>query len=298
MKRVKFLVMSVGPYEKNGTCKYFEKIGGIANTVVVLPKQFEANANGYREHGIAVYIYDESKYINGDFEFFGFKQRNCGGVGRQGIAEAVDALNDGNTIFCEVDDDTAGFAVRKRTDEKQSGWRATSIRNFSSLEKIINLLDEFYHSTGIKIQGKTGATITGLPDYFFANRKIFNNFIMSPDDAWRGDGFKALCSDDVRYNICKSLNDCTQLASIHLFAISFTQNQGDRKDGNAPLYNKDCSWKKSMANRMYNPLFGVQYVAKEKNRILFRETMHYSKLYPPIMLSDKDGNIVARLKIN
>ena len=126
MKRVKFLVMSVGPYEKNGTCKYFEKIGGIANTVVVLPKQFEANANGYREHGIAVYIYDESKYINGDFEFFGFKQRNCGGVGRQGIAEAVDALNDGNTIFCEVDDDTARFDT-KVTDEIGSSYTINEI---------------------------------------------------------------------------------------------------------------------------------------------------------------------------
>ena len=55
MKPVKFLVMSVGPYEKNGTCKYFESIDGKDKIIVVLPKQFEENAAGYRKHGIEVY---------------------------------------------------------------------------------------------------------------------------------------------------------------------------------------------------------------------------------------------------
>ena len=298
MKPVKFLVMSVGPYEKNGTCKYFEAIDGKDRIIVVLPKQFEENAAGYRKHGIEVYIYDEKQYINDGFEYFGFRPRNCGGVGRQGIAEAVDRFSDENTILCQVDDDTSGFSVRVRTTETQTGWRATSIRHFSSLEKVINLLDEFYRNTGIRIQGKTGATITGIGDHFFANRKIFNNFIMYESDAWRGEGFKSLCSDDVRYNLCKSLNDCTQLASIHLIAIQFTQNQGDRTDGNAPLYNKDCSWKKSFANRMYNPAYATQYIVHEKNRILFRETMQYTKLYPPVFLSDKSGKITAKLRFN
>lgn len=298
MKPVVFLVMSVGPHEKNGTCKYLEKIGGKDNIVVCLPKEFDKNAKSYSDLGIRVYVYDQSQYINGGFEFFGFKPRNCGGVGRQGIAEAVDALADGDTLFCQIDDDTAGFSVRTRSAEKQTGWRATSIRHIDSLVTIINALDEFYRATGIKIQGKTGATITGVSDYFFANRKIFNNFLMYKDDRWRGEGFKALCSDDVRYNLYKNLCDCTPLCSVHLFGISFTQNQGDRKDGNAVLYNKDCSWKKSFANRMYNPAYATQYMAKEENRILFRETMQYSKLYPPIMLTDKDGKITARLTMN
>ena len=298
MKPVKFLIMSVGPYEKNGTCKYFKTIGGLDKIVVVLPKQFEENADSYRKNGVEVFVYDETKYINDGFEYFGFKPRNCGGIGRQGIAEAVDALDDGKTIFCQMDDDTAGFAVRIRSAEKQTGWKATTIKTIASLEKMINLLDEFYRNTGIKIQGKTGATITGIDDYFFANRKIFNNFLMYKDDSWKYEGFKALCSDDVRYNLYKSLNDCTPLASIHLLAISFTQNQGDRKDGNAPLYNKDCSWKKSLANRMYNPAYATQYIAHEENRILFRETMKYSKLYPPVFLTNKEGEIVAKLKFN
>lgn len=121
---------------------------------------------------------------------------------------------------------------------------------------------------------------------------------MYKNDEWRALGFKALCSDDVRYNVYKSLWDATPLASIHLFSICFTQNQGDRRDGNAPLYNKDCSWKKSFSLRMTNPAFSTQYMSKEANRILFRETIQYGKIYPPIFLSDKDGNIVGKLKMN
>ena len=298
MKPVTFLVMSVGPFEKNGTCKYMNKIGGREMTVVCLPQEFEKHAQSYCDEGFRVYIYDQSKYINEGFEYFGFRPRNCGGIGRQGIAEAVDALDDGNTLFCQIDDDTAGFAVRIRSTEKQTGWRATSIRHIDSLVTIINALDDFYRNTGIKIQGKTGATITGIDDNFFANRKIFNNFLMYKSDEWRGEGFKSLCSDDVRYNLYKNLCGCTPTCSVHLFGISFTQNQGDRKDGNAVLYNKDCSWKKSFANRMYNPAYAIQYIAKEENRILFRETMSYSKLYPPIMLTDKNGEITAKLNMN
>ena len=154
MKPVKFLVMSVGPYSKNGTCKYIEKIGGKDKIVVVLPEQFKENAESYQKRGIRVYLYDEKKYIGPDIEYFGFKPRNCGGVGRQGIAEAVDTLDDGKTLFLQVDDDTSNFGVRVRSDENQSGWKCVSISKIESLEKIVNLMDEFYQNTGIKIQGK------------------------------------------------------------------------------------------------------------------------------------------------
>lgn len=295
MKPVIFLIMSVGPFEKNGSCKYFISIGGKDNIIVVLPKQFAKHAKSYEENGIRVYIYDEKKYINDSFEFFGFKPRNCGGIGRQGIAEAVETLDDGKTIFCQVDDDTSMFGVTIRSTVNQSGWKTRIIKNFKNLEKIINLFDEFYKATGIKIQGKTGASIMAVGDYFFSNRKIFNNFIMYPEDKLKGDGFKALCSDDVRYNLHKNLIDCTPMASTNRLVITFLQSQGDRKDGNAPLYNKDCSWKKSFANRLYNPAYAIQYIAREKNRILFRETMRYTLLYPPVYLTDKDGKITSKL---
>ena len=290
--------MSVGPYEANGTCKYLEKIGGTADTVIVLPKQYNEYAKSYERRKMQVYVYDEKKYINEGFEFFGFKPRNCGGIGRQGIAEAVDTLDDGNTLFLQLDDDTSQLCVRIKDNTNQSTWKSITIRKIESLKKIISLLDEFYQTTGIKIQGKTGATISSVTDYFFSNRKIFNNFIMYKNDEWKGEGFKSLCSDDVRYNYYKSLCDANPLASIHQFSIGFTQNQGDRADGNAPIYNKDCSWKKSYSLRMINPAFSNQYVSREANRILFRETLQYKKINPPIMLCDKDGNITGRLKIN
>ena len=40
------------------------------------------------------------------------------------------------------------------------------------------------------------------------------------------------------------------------------------------------------------------YIVHEKNRILFRETMQYTKLYPPVFLSDKSGKITAKLRFN
>ena len=298
MKDVKFLIMSVGPYDSNGTCKYIEKIGGKTDMVIVLPDQFSRYAKTYEKRGVQVFLYNEKQYINDSFEFFGFRPRNCGGVGRQGIAEAVDALDDGNTLFLQLDDDTSNLNVRVRSLENKSSWKCVTIRRVESLKKIVNLLDEFYQSTGIKIQGKTGATISTVTDYFFANRKIFNNFLMYKEDAWKGEGFKSLCSDDVRYNYYKSLFDATPLASIHLFSISFTQNQGDRNDGNAPLYNKDCSWKKSYSLRMITPAFSTQYMSREANRILFRETLQYKMINPPVFLSDKDGKVTAKLIFN
>lgn len=298
MRKVKFLVMSVGPVEKNGTCKYMERIGGTKDTIVVLPEQFKKNADGYRSKGFDVYLYDERKYINDDFEFFGFRPRNCGGVGRQGIAEAVDALDDGKTLFFQMDDDTGKVDIFKRCPDSPVGWQARIILDIGSLKRLVNALHTFYERTGIKLQAKTGATPARADGTFFSNRKIFNNFIMYKSDGWRGEGFRALCSDDVRYNYYKSLCDCSPLASTYCASIAFTQNQGDRTDGNAPMYNKDCSWKKSYVLRMINPIQSTQYIAKEEHRILFRETLQYNEINPPVFLSDKDGNITGQLVFN
>ena len=297
-KKLIVLVMSVGPYEKNGTVCWLERIGGKANTVVVLPRQFEQYAKSYADKGVNTYIYDEQKYINNDFEFFGFKPRNCGGIGRQGIAEAVDALTEPDTLFLQLDDDTGSMNVRRRfTINGESRWKSKTITTFAALTALMNAFDEFYTNTRIKLQASTGATPIGADKFMFANRKIFNNFLMYSEDNFKGSGFKYLCSDDVLYNYTKNILDCIPLISVCGANITFTQNQGDRTDGNAVLYNKDCSWKKSFVLRMFNPLLSTQYIAKEQNRILFRETMQYSKIYPPIMLADNDGKITHKLVI-
>jgi len=297
-KKLIVLVMSVGPYEKNGTAKWLEQLGGTEHMYVVLPKQFKNNEKSYHDRGIKTYIYNEQQYINNDFEFFGFKPRNCGGVGRQGIAEAVDVFAAPDTLFLQLDDDTGSINLRKRKlIDGKIVWKSHSIRKFATLELLMNAFDDFYNETGIKVQGATGATPLGDDKFFFANRKIFNNFLMYPDDEFKGKGFRYLCSDDVLYNYTKNIIGGVPMASVAFSTITFNQNQGDREDGNAPLYNKDCSWKKSYCLRMFNPLLSIQYIAKEKNRILFRETLQYSKLYPPIMLADEEGNITHKLLI-
>ena len=297
-KKLIVLVMSVGPIERNGTLKWLTKIGGRANAVVVLPKQFEEHAESYTKAGVSTYVYDERKYINDEFEYFGFKPRNCGGIGRQGIAEATDALKTPDNLLLQMDDDTSCMSIKKRmVIDGEVRWKAKSIMNFKSLEELMNAYDDFYQSTGIKIQSITGATPIGPNDLFFAARKIFNNFLMYPEDDYKYAGFRYLCSDDVLYNYTKNVVGLTPMVSICASSIMFTQNQGDRKDGNAPLYNKDCSWKKSYSLRMFNPLLSTQYIARETNRILFRETMQYSKIYPPIMLTDSEGNITHKLEM-
>lgn len=108
---IKVLVMSVGEYKKNKSVKYVEQIGGREHIVVCLPQQYEANADSYRQRGIEVFIYDEQRYINEDFEYFGFMPRNCGGVGRQGIAEAVERYGDEFLCF-QIDDDYEHFSIK------------------------------------------------------------------------------------------------------------------------------------------------------------------------------------------
>ena len=291
-KKVVVLVMSVGEYCTNYTAKMLKKIGATENTVICLPKCYEKNADSYNKQGIAVYIYDQDKYKNGEFEYFGFKKVNCGGIGRQGIASAVENLGDTDTIFFQIDDDTSALNVRKVIDGK---LKTTSIKKWSNLEKLIIAEEEFFRETGIECMGSTGATIPEAEN-FISNHKIFNNFIMRKGNRLNFYGFKALCSDDYRYNIYRNLLDATPMISCNLASITFHQNQGDRTDGNAVLYNKDCSWKKSFGLKMIMPFAVSQRIVKEQNRILFRENLEPAKIYPNISVSDKDGNITGEIK--
>lgn len=285
--KIKILVMSVGPYSKNGTAKWLKKIDSKDLMVVVLPKEFEDNAITYTKEGIETYVYDEKRYINEDFEFFGFRPRNCGGIGRQGIAEAVDKYGDEYTCF-EIDDDTSNYSVRSSMLGKNS-----SIRDRESLIKVLERFSEFYDTLKIECMAKTGATPPSGD--FVANRKVFNNFLMDKKDKIKGKGFGALCSDDYRYNYYRQLIYGIPMISTELVNICFTQGQGDRTDGNAVLYNGDCSWKKSYSLKMMFPWCVTQRVKKETNRVLFRENILASKVFPPICVSDDNGNIVGRL---
>lgn len=287
-KPVKILVMSVGDYNNNGTAKWLVNIGLEKSTVIVLPHQFEDNSDSYKRKGLEVYIYDEKKYINDDFEFFGFKPRNCGGIGRQGIAEAVEKYGD-DFICLQLDDDTSTYGVRNVEKDRKS----RIICKGESLIEIIQLFDKFYNTTGVECMGKTGATPpSGI---FVSNRKIFNNFIMRKGHKLNFDGFKALCSDDYRYNLYNNLLNARPMISTELVGITFTQNQGDRKDGNAVLYNGDYSWKKSYSLKMMAPWCVEQRIKKEENRTLFRENFRPSQLYPHISL-EENGKIVGRLR--
>lgn len=288
-KNIKVLIMSVGKYNTNSTAQYFNRIGGKVHCVVCLPKQYETNATSYQEQGFETFTYDEQKYINDNFEYFGFKKRNCGGVGRQGIAEAVEKYGSDSICF-QVDDDYSSFSV---CNDK---GRQITIRHFEYLELFIRLFDDFYTQTHIEVAGRTGAT---PPDFknkgVLSNHKIFNNFIMRKGNQLNFNGFAALCSDDVRYNIYNNLLNCTPMFSHNYFMMNFRQNQGDRRDGNAPLYNSDCSWKKAFCLKMIFPVITKLYISKEENRVLFREHIEPSKIFPPIFL-EENGKLVARLK--
>lgn len=288
-KNVLVLVMSVGKHSDNHTVKWLEKIGGISHTIVCLPKQFEENAESYKKRSIEVYVYDEKKYINKDFEYFGFKPRNCGGIGRQGIAEATEKFGNEDNIILQIDDDTAGFSAAKQVDGKLIRRRIHSWANFA---KIINAEQRFYEATGIECAGQTGASMPG--DGFISNRKIFNNFIMRPGNRLNYDGFKALCSDDYRFNMMNCLLNARPMISHKYLVIYFAQNQGDRKDGNAVIYNSDFSWKKSYALKMIAPWAVEQRIRKEKNRVIFRENYMPRKLFPQVCLEDKNGKLIGR----
>lgn len=291
-KKIIALVMSVGPYETKYTVRYLQKIGaGINDIIVSLPKQFKKYTESYKGKA-KVFLYDEKKYINEKFEYFGFKKRNCGGIGRQGIAEAVEIMDDKNTIFLQVDDDTDSFNAKKIIEGKM---KAKTITRWEEICQIVQAENNFWENTGIECMAVTGATPPKL-EGFIANRKIFNNFIIRKGNRLNFDGFKALCSDDYRYNVYHNIIDCTPMITYETMNIVFHKNQGDRSDGNAPLYNKDCSWKKSFALKMMFPWCVEQKITREENRVLFRGNLQPSKLYPPISLIDSKGKIVGELR--
>lgn len=283
-KEIKVLIMSVGPYSGNTTAHYFKKIGGREHCVVCLPYAKEFNADTYIKNGFEVFLYDEKKYINDKFEYFGFKPCNCGGIGRQGIAEAVDKYGDEYLCF-QIDDDTSSIAVRPK------GGKQKNISKWKNFELLYYAYNDFYEEIGIEIMSKTGATPN---NDFVSNRKIFNNFIMRKGNKLNYDGFMALCSDDYRYNYYRNLTQTTPMISCGRSLIMFKQAQGDRKDGNAPLYNGDCSWKKAFALKMMFPWIVDLKIAKEKNRMLFREQIAASKIYPPISLQE-NGKLTAKI---
>lgn len=284
MKPIRVLVMSVGERKNNHTCRYLERIGARDYMTVCLPMQYEQFAASYLQNGIDVYLYDEKAYINENFEYFGFKPRNCGGIGRQGIAEAVEKYGDEYLCF-QMDDDYTAFRTRSVEARK---W--ITITKWENLANMIYAFAEFRDMLKMDMVAKTGATMP--KDNMIANKKCFNNFLMQKGERLNFDGFAALCSDDQRYNIYHNLLDCTPMLSSSLFDVMFYKNQGDRRDGNAVLYNSDCSWKKSFALKMIAPWAIEQHVAKEENRVLFREFIEASKLYPRISL-EENGKLVV-----
>lgn len=291
LKPIKVLVMSVGASEKNGTLKYLKRIGAPAESIVIcLPKQYEENAKTYNEKDCDVFIYDQDKYINDDFEFFGFKKRNCGGVGRQGIAEAVDKYGDDYICF-QVDDDTAQFVVGKRMPDGKLVRK--SITKWENFQKMVNALSDFYDETGIELAGAVAAAPPS--DGFINSHKIFNNFVMHKGNRLNYDGFRALCSDDVRFNVLNNFYNHHPMIACTNFFISFRQNQGDRNDGNAVIYNGDYSWKKSFATRLMFPWGCKQLISSESNRKLFREFLVAKNLYPRILVTD-NGKVVGEVK--
>lgn len=107
-------------------------------------------------------------------------------------------------------------------------------------------------------------------------------------------GFAALCSDDQRYNYLLNLTERTPMLCTSGYEVNFPKTQGERGDGNAVLYNGDCSWKKSFSLKMMLPWCTLQYIKKEGKLVKFREHIETSKLYPPILL-EQDGKIVEKV---
>lgn len=285
MKPLRILVMSVGDARENGTVNFFNKIGVVDKLIVCLPKTSEKFADGYERMGAGVFIYDQHKYINDEFEFFGFKPRNCGGVGRQGIAEAVEKYGGGDTILLQLDDDTASLMLDKRK------------MSFGQLEYFANICDWFYENCRIFIGARTGATPVFADTGAFTNRKVFNNFIMRKGERLNFDGFKALASDDYRFEIHRCLFDRVAFLSVRDVMITFKKSQGSRKDGNAPLYNSDYSWKKAYALMMTAPWFARLRCKMMDGRFIFLEFLEMSKFVPKILLTDENGTPVGEFSI-
>lgn len=300
MSKYRILIMSVGEYAKNYTARYLAKIDGVDKSTIVLPSVFESNAESYKKHGFDVYIYDEKKYINGEFEFFGLKPRNCGGVGRQGVAECIEHFGKDYDGYYVLDDDYSALFVRKY-DVKTEKWKQTSIDSNDDLLDVIGGLDNFCKKTGILAGGSTANIIPsrGSSGKNFTSYKLFNNFLMYSGRKANFDGFKALTNDDYRYNMFLNYQQNIPLMSLLRLSISSVNSQGVRKDGNAVIYNTDLSWKKAYALKLMSPASASLYLKKVKtnNMWQFKEKHNYKLVGPPILLRDDETGKIDRVVV-
>ena len=290
-KKVKFLIMSVGEYEGNVTTKYLLRMKTPKDRIIVcLPNCYSENAASYERHGLQVYLYDEKKYINDDFEFLGFKPRNNGGVGRQGIAEAAETLKADDVLFVQLDDDYVGLRVRTADHCDREGV-------FGEVERFYNVCDEFWRETGIRVVGSHSAVFP-KPDSPFVTHKEFNNFIMRGTDRWDYDGFKQYVSDDVRYNVYRSILKCEPCCNLKACYVNFGKVQGERKDGNAVIYNGDYAFKKAYALQLMFPWAADLrlYKMPDGTGVQYREQVSTGFYFPKVILESGDGTMqIARI---
>lgn len=290
-KRVLVLVMSVGDYKKNYSARYFNSIGAPQGGLLVcLPEQYKEHQKSYEDAGIEVFIYNEQKYIP-EIDFLGFTPRNCGGVGRQGIAEAVEKYGGEDCICVQIDDDSSGYRVSMHVDEESIKSKNVPISEWGDFVELVNVLDHFYEKTGVEVMGRSGGTVPVRR--YFANREILNNFIMRKGNKLNFGGFAFFVADDYYYNVIHSIRDCVPMLSLTRLVVLAREAQGKRTDGNDVLYRGDMSWKKSFALRMLVPWAMTQRICKEKAGAIFRENLEGYRLFPPVLLSDENGKITG-----
>lgn len=287
-KSVHFYVMSIGGYEGNESVAWLRKIGAPSNAfTVVLPKASQEFVKSYEEAGVDVYLYDESKYVEADyFEFFGFKPRNCGGVGRQGIAEAIDELAKSDELSIQIDDDTSSIAVRRRTEGGRL-LRAT-VRKWSELADIARAMDAIHAATGIEPGVHIAVGAGSAPEDGFRTWKRFNLWIMRKGDPQNYYNFAEFVSDDIIANMYFWLQGIPQggLGGVNL---TFKEGQASRPDGNDAIYRSDASWKKAYALRMTCPWASHMRMRREQGGFLYRELLLWRHLAPVPMLKDEQG---------
>lgn len=285
---VHYYVMSIGACSENDSVRWLKRLGAPADAfTVVLPKSAEQFVEGYQQAGVNVYLYDESKYVDADyFEFFGFKPRNCGGVGRQGIAEAVDELAASDEISVQVDDDTSAMCVRRRSQ----GGRilGASVSKWSELVALARAQTAVMNATGIAVGVHIAVSAGSAPEDGFVTWKRFNYWIMKAGDKRNYTGFAEFVVDDTIANLYYWLSGTPQgaLSGVNL---TFKEGQASREDGNDAIYRSDASWKKAYALRMTCPWASQMRMRRERGGFLFRENLLWRHLAPKPMLKDGEG---------
>lgn len=287
-KSVHFYVMSIGDCAGNDSVRWLKRIGAPADSfTVVLPKTSQEFVKSYDDAGVDVYLYDESKYVKADyFEFFGFKPRNCGGVGRQGIAEAINELAKDDEISVQIDDDTSGMAVRRRTE----GGRLlrADVRKWSELADIARAMDKVHEATGIEPGVHVAVGAGSAPEDGFRTWKRFNFWIMRKGNQQNYYNFAEFVSDDIIANMYYWLQGIPQ-GGLGGVTINFKDGQASRADGNDAIYRSDASWKKAYALRMTCPWASHLQMKREQGGFLFREFLLWRHLAPVPMLKDEQG---------